>query len=249
MLETNPLLIYSAIALAGFLTGLAKGGLGGMMGALITTMMAQVLPINIVIGAMLPIFIIGDIFAVAFHWGNWNKKLVIALLPGAVFGVTLGTYVITNISSSALRTGLGIIVLIFITYRLIERKITSHITYQSKIWHAPLAGTITGFTSALAHAGGPPIAIFLLMNDLVPSVFVATSALFFAIVNWIKVPYYYYAGLFDFHFLLKIAWLAPTVPIGAWIGKWLTHRVNKVVFERILLILLTISAFMLLVKD
>lgn len=249
MTDINPILLYTSVGIAGFITGLGKGGLGGMIGALLTTSMALVLPINIVIGLMLPIFIIGDIFAVSFHWGNWNKRLIISLIPGAVAGVTLGTYVINNISTSALRTGLGIIVLIFIVFRLVERKVAAHIKYQAKAWHALLAGSLTGFTSALAHAGGPPIAIFLLMNDLAPGVFVATAALFFFILNLIKVPYYLSIGLFDFPLLLKVAWLMPVIPLGAYFGKSLTKRVNKVVFERILLVLLAISALLLLFKD
>ncbi len=249
MENVNPVIFYAAIAAAGFITGLGKGGLGGMIGALLTTSLALIIPLETVLGLMLPIFIIGDAFAISFHWGNWDEHLIISLIPGAVLGITLGTYVITSTPMDTLRTILGIIVLLFIAYRIVERKITASLVYRPKKWHGILAGIITGFTSALAHAGGPPIAIFLLMNDLAPGVFVATAALFFAIINLIKVPYYFYAGLIDFSLLLKIAWLFPFIPLGAFIGKTLTRKVDKAVFERILLVLLTISALLLLFKN
>lgn len=249
MLGSQPTITLVLVAIAGFLTGLSKGGLGGMMGALITTMLALVLPIDKVIGMMLPILMLGDVFAVAAHWGNWQRKLILSLLPGALLGVTMGTFVITNVSVSALRTALGMIVLIFVLYRLIEGQVTQKIKYQAKWWHALLAGGLAGFTSTLAHAGGPPITIFLLLQDLAPPVFVATAALFFAALNWIKVPYYFYAGLFDFDLLVQIIWLAPSVPLGVWVGRWLSRRVEKKVFEQILLVLLTVSALFLLFKD
>ncbi|MBK5107995.1 MAG: TSUP family transporter [Anaerolineales bacterium] len=77
-----------------------------------------------------------------------------------------------------------------------------------------IAGTITGFSSALAHTGGPPVSIYLLLQDVTPRVFIATSAIFFFLLNWIKVPYYWCAGLFDFQQLWQIAWLLPLVPLG-----------------------------------
>ena len=119
--------------------------------------------------------------------------------------------------------------------------------YVSRNWHGLLAGTVTGFSSALAHTGGPPVSIYLLMQDIVPGIFVATSALFFLILNWIKVPYYLYARLFDFNRLLGIVWLMPLVPAGVWVGKWAASRVDKLTFERIIVALLVVSAFLLIV--
>ncbi|MCB0226696.1 MAG: sulfite exporter TauE/SafE family protein, partial [Anaerolineae bacterium] len=101
-------------------------------------------------------------------------------------------------------------------------------------------------TSTLAHTGGPPIAIYLLMQNISPRVFVATSALFFAILNWLKVPSYYYLGLFDFNLLWQVAWLLPLLPLSVWIGKLLATKVNKVLFDRIIIGLLALTALFLL---
>jgi hypothetical protein len=68
------------------------------------------------------------------------------------------------------------------------------------------------------------------------------------VLNWIKVPYYYAAGLFDFPTLLHLAWLAPLVPLGVWIGKVAVDRIDKALFERIILVLLAVSGVLLLVR-
>jgi uncharacterized membrane protein YfcA len=239
---------FVAIALAAFLVGFSKGGIGGAMGVLITPLTALVIPIEQTIGLLLPILILGDMFALAAHWRRWDQRRIWVLLGGALLGVTLGTFILTNISSFILRRGLGVLVIIFVLYRLFERRILGALRYQARSWHAVLAGSLAGFTSTLAHAGGPPITIYLLMQDLEPGVFVATSVLFFAALNWIKVPYYLYAGLIDFTTLLKLVWLVPLVPLGVWLGKRLVERVNKIWFDRVITFLLLITGILLLVE-
>ncbi len=243
----NQLLLLLVAALVAFLIGLSKGGLGGTAGALATPMMALVLPANEVIGLILPILMLADIFAVALHWGRWNSKLVLLLIPGAIAGVTIGTFFITNAPTEMLQTLLGIIVLIFALYKIFERRILGSITYQSRNWHGLIAGTVTGFSSALAHTGGPPVSIYLLMQRVTPAIFIATSALFFFILNWIKVPYYFYAQLFDFDRLRQLVWVLWLVPVGVWLGRWAAYRVNRQTFEKIIVGLLIVNAVLLIV--
>jgi uncharacterized membrane protein YfcA len=248
MNPSNQIAYIIVVALAAFLTGLSKGGLGGMTGALITPMMALVMPMEEAIGLLLPILMLGDAFALAAHWRGWDQRRIWILLAGAVAGVTVGTFVITTLPSSVLRKGLGGLVLFFVLYRLFEQCILGALQYQARRWHGLLAGSLSGFTSTLAHAGSPPITIYLLMQNLRPDVFVATAVLFFAVLNWIKVPYYYYAGLFDFSTQLKLIWLTPLVPLGVWLGKLLVDRIDKVWFERVIIILLLISGILLLAE-
>jgi uncharacterized membrane protein YfcA len=248
-MTADPSVIFAAtVAVAAFLIGLSKGGLGGTMGALITPMMALVMPMEQAIGLLLPILMLGDVFAIAAHWRRWDQRRIWVLLGGALVGVTLGTFILTSVPPLVLRRGLGTLVMIFVVYRIFERRILGALTYQARRWHAVLAGSLAGFISTLAHAGGPPITIYLLMQDLQPAVFVATSVLFFTALNWIKVPYYLYAGLFDFETLLKLVWLAPLVPLGVWLGKCLVERINKTWFERIIIVLLLITGILLLVR-
>ncbi|HEC22993.1 MAG TPA: sulfite exporter TauE/SafE family protein [Chloroflexi bacterium] len=245
-MTVNLTIFFAMTAVVAFLIGLSKGGLGGSLGALATPMMALVMPADQVIGLVLPVLMFADIFAVALHWRRWDRRLVLLLIPGSVLGVTIGTLFITNAPTGTLRTALGIIVLIFTVYKVFEKRILGSLKYEGKDWHGLLAGTVTGFSSALAHTGGPPVSIYLLMQDVTPRVFVATSAIFFFLLNWIKVPYYFYARLFDFNRLWQIAWLMPLVPAGVWIGKWMSERVDKETFERIIIVLLAIGGLLLI---
>ncbi len=243
----NPLVLIGVVGLAFFLTGLSKGGLGGTMGFLLTPLLTLVMPMNKAVGLLLPILILADIFAVAAYWRGWDIKRIWILLTGAIVGVTLATFVLTSFPPEWLRKGLGVLSLLFVLYRVFERRIMQALAYTPRNWHGVLAGSLAGFTSTLAHSGGPPITIYLMLQKIPPQTFIATTALFFAVLNWIKVPYYYFGGLFDFGLLFKLTWLAPLTVLGVLSGRWLVKRVDRVVFERIILALLFVSGVLLLV--
>ena len=245
-MEQNATLFYLMTALVALIIGLSKGGLGGMPGALATPLMALVMPADQAIGLLLPILMLADVFAVALHWRRWNGRLVWLLIPGAVVGVTIGTYFITNAPTRTLQIALGVIVLLFAIYKIFEKRILGLFHYQPRDWHGMVAGTITGFSSALAHTGGPPVSVYLLMQDISPSVFNATAAIFFLILNWIKVPYYWYAGLFNFQLLWQVVWILPLVPIGVWLGKQFSNKVNKETFDQVMVALLVIASILLI---
>jgi uncharacterized protein len=240
--------IIVAVGLACFLTGLSKAGLGGGIGFLMTPLLTLVMPVNKAVGILLPILILADIFTLSVYWKKWEARRIWILLAGGIAGVTLATYVLVNVSPEMLKKGLGLLVLVFVIYRLLEKRILASLTYQVRPWHGLLAGSVAGFASTLAHAGGPPITIYLLLQGLEPTVFIATSALFFAVLNWIKVPYYYFSGLFDFYLQTQLLWLLPLVPLGVWVGRQLVIRVDKVLFDRIIITLLIVSVVLLFLE-
>jgi uncharacterized membrane protein YfcA len=242
----HPAAFYAMAALVALIIGFSKGGLGGTLGGLATPLMAIVMPADQAIGLLLPILMVADVFAVASHWKCWDWRLIILMLPGAVVGVTIGTYFITNAPTETLKLALGIIVLLFALYKILEARLFNALTYEAKNWHGVFAGTVAGFSSALAHTGGPPISIYLLMRRVPTHVFNATSALFFAILNWVKVPYYVYAQLFDFQQMRSLIWLLPLLPLGVWGGKWAAEKISQEVFERVIVALLALTALLLI---
>ena len=141
-----------------------------------------------------------------------------------------------------------LIILIFVIYKIFETHLQHAIHYTARNWHGMVAGGAAAISSTLAHTGPPPVAIYLLMQNIPPRTFVATTVLFFAVLNWIKVPSYYFAGLFDFKLLAQVVWLLPILPVSVWLGKNLIVRLNKAVFDRVIVILLGGSAIFLLMS-
>jgi hypothetical protein len=233
--EDNLIVFYAVAAFCALFIGLAKGGLGGTIAGLATPIMALVLPVGEVLGLVLPMFMIADVFSLGAYWKHWRWRLVLLMLPGGVVGVTVGTLFITNAPTRGLRIALGVISLLVALYKLVEKRLAAVLTYQPRSWHGVLAGAVAGFSSSLAHNGAPPASIYLLLQkDLAPRAFVATMLMYFFILNWIKVPYYLYAGLFDVQRMLQVVWVIPLLPLGVWIGEKLVERVNRDAFDLIM---------------
>lgn len=106
----DSLIVHAVIGPSAFLIGFSKGGLGGMMGAFITALIAQVLPVEVAIGMLLPLLIIGDFFAVTAHWKKWDGRIVRMLIPGSLLGVLAATLFISNVAVDTLRMILGILI-------------------------------------------------------------------------------------------------------------------------------------------
>jgi uncharacterized membrane protein YfcA len=237
--------VYFVVALGMFLVGMSKGGLGATLTAITVPLMALVLPIKDVIGMMPPVLMLADALAVGAHWRKWDNRSVLLLIPASLIGVTIGTLFLANAPARLIRMVLGAIILLFVIYKLFEKRIFRKATYTPRNWHGLLAGSTAGFTSSVAHTGGPPVAIYLLLQNVQPRVFAATSAIFFLILNYIKVPFYYVADVFNFDLLQQLLWLLPMVPLGVGAGKWVVTRVSKQLFDNFILSLLVISALLL----
>jgi hypothetical protein len=239
-------LVYVVLAVAALMIGMGKGGLGVAFGALATPLLALVLPVTQVLPLILVIQMVADVFAVGAHWKRWDSRLVKLLIPGAIVGVAIGTLFITRVSAQTLRTTLAIVILLFAAYKLVEKRLLRGVTYRPRGWHSLVAGGISGFASAVANNGGPPVTIYLLMYDLQPRVFIGTTALFFLILNYIKLPFYFAADLFNWQQLASIVWVLPLAPMGVWIGRAFVLRANKELYDRVILMFLALSALLVL---
>lgn len=236
------------IIFIGIFIGLVKGGLTGPIGgAVILPLLSQTMSVPQAAGITLPLLIVGDIFAMRFYWREWDIRLVKLLLPAAIVGIVIGISLLVALPDNALRVLLGIFTILIIIYKFVGDTLTK-VEYQHKNWHGYLAGFASGLTSALANLGGPPITAYLLLQKLKPTAFVGTMTLFFFIVNLLKVPGFLSAGFIDIPTLISIAWVIPLIPVGVWIGRFAIGKVNRLWFERAMMVLLLWASVNLLLS-
>ena len=107
-----------------------------------------------------------------------------------------------QLSPNALRIALGVFVLILVAYKRVSDRIKS-LEYQPRFWHATAAGALAGLASGLFNNGGPPFNSYLLLQKMPPRTFIATTALFFALVNLIKLAGFLYTGVLNRALLLS----------------------------------------------
>ena len=240
----DPTYVAVIIAVLGFLIGIAKGGFGGL-GALLTPLLALVLPVASAVGVLLPMLMVGDAFAVYMYWKEWDFDLVKRMLPAGIMGALAGTALLSWLSADGLRTILGIFVLILVAYKFLSDRIQS-LKYEPRAWHAPAAGFVAGVASGMFNNGGPTFNSYLLLQKLTARTFIATSAIYFALLNIIKVPGFLYTGVLDVPLLFSLWWVFPFIPIGIWVARITLTRVSPSAFEWIIIVLLIFSSLWLL---
>lgn len=177
---------------------------------------------------MLPILIAMDMVGIANYRKFWDKKIALGLIPAATFGVGIGWAFADGVDEALVRILLGAIALVFslnfLLQRLRDGAIKRHPASFSRtgVW-----GTIMGFTSFVAHAGGPPYQVYALPLGLDKTRYVATSILFFALINLIKLPPYAFLGQLDTSNLTTSLALLPLAPLGMWMGIYLHKKVPE----------------------
>ena len=241
--DQDPVFVAGVIAFLGLMIGFAKGGFGGL-GALLTPLLALVLPVALAVGVLLPMLMVGDVFALYMYWKEWDLELVKRMLPAGIVGALAGTFLLSSMPPDGLRILLGVFVLIVVAYKFLSDRIQA-IRYEPRPWHAPTAGLLAGVASGMFNSGGPAFSSYLLLQKLRARPFIATSAIFFALLNLIKVPGFLYTGVLDVPLLLSLWWVFPFIPVGIWVARMALTRVSPSVFEWIVIVLLIFSSLWL----
>jgi uncharacterized membrane protein YfcA len=228
------------------LIGLSKAGFATGLGMLSTPLVAQALPARLAIGVVLPLLCLADVFTLAVYWRRWDTRLVLWPLVGTVIGIGLATSFVTAISDLALRRSIGAIGLVLTLLLVVRNHFHPHAVYRPAPWHAVLVGIAAGASSTIAHAAGPILALYLLAQRLDKTRFVATSGLFFAVNNLLKVPPYVATGLIDSATLALSLRYVAAVPLGIAAGWWANRHLPQRHFDAIVAGLMIVTSLHLL---
>ncbi len=246
-LLSDPMTLVLAV-IAVIILGLAKGGFSGL-GALATPLLALSLPPVTAAAVLLPVLMVQDVVSVWSYRKTWDGWIVGWMLPGAVAGIALAAGLAAAVPEERLLVVLGIITLAFGIYRLwIERGGRIVAASSSPGWVGTLFGVAMGFTSQIAHAGGPPFQMWVTPRRLPHEVFVGTSSLTFAAVNWMKVPSYVLLGSFDRQVLEAAALLFPLAIVATLVGVWLVRRMDTARFYTLIYLLMVALGLRLIVQ-
>ena len=225
------------------LYGMGKGGLGPGAGAVVVPLLSLVISPVQAAGIMLPILCVMDIFAVRTFRRQYDRDQLKILLPAALVGIIAGVSTMNLLPVKMLKLMIGAIAIAFVLNYLYKR--SEHKGKKGKRWQGYFWGAVSGFTSAQIHAGGPPVTIYILSQNLDKTVLIGTMAMFFAIVNYVKLIPYSLMGLLDINNLLTSLVLIPLAPVGVRVGYLLMQRISQQAIYRVLYVMLFISGFKL----
>lgn len=226
---TDPLFYLCAIP-AVLLYGIAKGGFGGNIAILSVPLMSLVIAPQTAAAILLPILCLMDLIALRTFRGRWSMPNLRIIVPAALVGIGLAVLTFRMMSEAHIQLMIGVIALAFVLniwLRSGEPRIKGVSRARGGFW-----GMVSGFTSFGIHAGGPPINVYLLPQKLEKTILMGTIAVFFAAVNFAKLPGYIFLDLFTPANLLTSLVLLPLAPIGVRMGFWMLTRTNeKVIYQ------------------
>lgn len=223
---------------------MSKGGFGAALGVLSVPILALVISPIQAAAIMLPLLVAMDIVALWSFRGTWSKKNIAYMIPGAILGIVIGAFGFRYLSEDAIRILIGVIAMVFCINAFIKRgsnKISKPNKVSGSFW-----GMISGFTSFGLHAGGPPAGIYLLPQQMEKKLLMGTTAIFFAIVNFVKLVPYALLGQFNGENLTTSLVLIPFAIIGVRLGYYLLNKVSQQLIYQIAYISLAIIGLKLL---
>lgn len=230
------------------LFGIAKGGFGGGLGVASVPLMALVMSPVQAASVLLPILCLMDLLSLWAYRGQWVWQELRILIPASLLGVTAGTLLFSILSAAIIKIVIGSVALLFtLHYWLNKYQKTQRAELQPLAkGYGVVGGSVAGFTSFVAHAGGPPVSMYLLRRPLDRTGFVATTVVFFAIVNYVKLLPYAWLGQLPLENLKLSLVLAPLAPIGVALGVYMHRKVSEEFFFRFMYVLLFIVALKLI---
>jgi uncharacterized membrane protein YfcA len=248
-LPAYPLQFWIIAAFAIMLIGISKAGFGGGVGAVATPLLALMIPVSDAAAILLPILIVADILSLRYYWRSYDRTSIVRMAPGAFVGIALGALMFGYFSANerTLKIILGVFSLTFLAYQLTRTLLLGALVKSRPPAIAGvLLGGAAGFTSTLAHAGGPPATIYLLPQQLPRNIFVGTNVIFFFMLNVAKLIPYAMLGLLRVGNLSTILVLAPITLIGVQIGVYLNRRFTDLWFNRVIYTLLFVTGIELI---
>jgi len=233
---TDPLFYALAIP-AVVALGLSKGGFAGV-GQMATPLVALAMPPLEAAAIMLPIMIVQDATAVWVYRREYNARILKIMIPGALAGIALAGLLASSISDSAVRIFIGVTTLLFVLYSWIGPKKLAEEAKTASVPAGVFWGAVSGFTSTICQAGGPPYQMYVLSQNLSKMVFVGTTAIMFATLNWVKVIPYAALGQFSTTGLMTSLALLPLAILTNQLGFWLVRRTPQHVFYQVTMVLM-----------
>lgn len=223
---------FLVATLAVFLVGLSKSGLVAGLGVIGVPLLTLVMPARDAAGMMLPLLIVMDVIALIVYRREVEWKIFWILLPGALVGSAIAFMLSAVVSEAMVRLAIGIVTLLFVLDAWLPLRKKLEGLPPSRGW-GTFWGSVAGFTSFISHTGGPPIQIYMLPMRLAPALFAGTNAVFFAVVNAIKIPPYFVLGQLSWANMQAALYLVPVAIGGMLLGVFLVRRIDPAIFYRV----------------
>ncbi len=229
-MEVSQYLVVASCAAV--LIGMSKGGLPlvGMMSVPLLSLVMS--PLKAVV-LLLPIYIISDVVGVWLYRRNFSLINLKILVPASMVGILIGWFTASMISDLTIKLIIGLVGVSFCLQTWFKRGAQVDGALPASVPKGAFWGAVSGFTSFIAHAGGPPFQVFILPQKLTKAEFAGTATILFAFVNLAKIGPYQNLSPYSLEDLMSALVLVPFALLGTFLGAYLTQRIADAWFFKL----------------
>lgn len=243
----DPLRLAS-IMVCGIIVGMSKTGIQGIM-TLAIPIMALIFGGKESTGVVLPMLCFADLIAVVYYRRQAQWLYILKLLPTAVLGFFLAVWADSLIGGAHFKRLMAACIFAGLLAMFLTRKNSPEENQKmfSRWWCAALFGILGGFTTMIGNAAGPIMAVYLLSMRLPKYAFVGTSAWFFLLVNYLKIPLQIFAwGNITPQTLALDILAIPPILLGAVLGVYFVKYLPEKSYRAFVIFMTVVSTALLL---
>ena len=239
--------VYVLAFLAAFVLGISKAGVKGIA-VLIVTLMALAFGGKASTGMLMPLLIVGDIFAISYYHRHTQWHYLKKFLPWMMLGVVLGVFIGKDLPEKTFQLGMGVTILATLGMLVWweqkkEKKVPTHWTFGG------FMGVMAGITTMIGNLAGAFSNIYFLALKLPKNHFIGTAAWLFFFTNLFKLPFHIFVWkTISIESLQIFLYLVPGLVMGLLCGIWLVKKITDLFFKRMILVLTALGAFVLFFK-
>ncbi|MDA7777932.1 sulfite exporter TauE/SafE family protein [Flavobacteriaceae bacterium] len=239
------LLNFIIAATCAFLLGVSKSGIKGIA-SLIVTGLALVYGAKNSTGILMPLLLVGDVFAITYYKRHVQKEYIIKLLPWMIVGVLLGVVGGKYITEDLFKYGMAAIILFSVGLMYYwenkkDKSVPSHWSFASSM------GLLAGFTTMIGNLAGAFSNIYFLAMRLPKNNFIGTAAWLFFLINSFKVPFHIWSWeTINSESILISIQLVPFVIVGLIAGVFLVKKIENDNYRKLILLFTAIGGIAIL---
>lgn len=242
-----PITSWTLAYIAAFVIGVSKSGIKGIA-IIIVTFMALAFGAKNSTGLIVPLLIVGDIFAVIYYNRHTQWKYIVRFLPWMMAGVLIGVLIGKDLDEDTFKIGMAFIILgsVIMMYWWDRRKSK---TVPDHWAFAGFMGVMAGITTMIGNLAGAFANIFFLAMRLPKNEFIGTAAWLFLIINVFKLPFHIWSwGTITWESVLIDLRLVPGIFVGLYVGVRLVKIIKESFYRKMILILTALGAVLILFR-
>ena len=230
-----------------FIIGVSKSGIKGIA-IIIVTLMALAFGAKESTGLIVPLLIVGDIFAVIYYNRHTQWKYILRFLPWMMFGVLIGVAIGKDLDENTFKTGMAFVIIgsVLMMYwwdRKKSKNVPKHWAFAGSM------GVMAGITTMIGNLAGAFSNIFFLAMRLPKNEFIGTAAWLFFIINIFKLPFHIFVWeTITVESVVLNLKLIPGILIGLLTGIQLVKYIKDDFYRKMILVLTTFGAIIILLK-